>query len=204
MRKANRLKIFYVLLTSAFLCLGWADTWDGIKTATPTITSVRAEFVQQKHMHILSRPLVSTGLLYFKAPGSLRWEYLSPLQSILLMHDGRTRRYSKQNGEFTEDSGAHLQSMQFVLQDIALWLDGRFDENPAFKASLEPGRKIVLRPKEKSIAAMIQRIELILSEQPGIITAVVIYESENSYTRFEFKNVILDQPLQDSIFRKIS
>ena len=94
--------------------------------------------------------------------------------------------------------------MQVVLQVIAQWLNGRFEENPAFSASLEPDRKIVLRPKEKSLATMIQRIELILSDRPGIIAAVMIYEGENSYTRFEFKNAILNQPLQDSIFRKIS
>jgi outer membrane lipoprotein-sorting protein len=192
------------LLITAFLCLGWADTWEGIKSAASTITSVRAEFVQEKHMEILARPLVSKGVFYFQAPNSLRWEYRSPVQSILLMHDGRTKRYIKRNGVITEDAGAHLQSMQVVLQDIAQWLNGRFEENPAFSASLEPGRKIVLRPKEKSLATMIQRIELILSDRPGIITAVMIYEGEKSYTRFEFKNAILNQPLQDSIFRKIS
>jgi len=192
------------LLITAFLCLAWADTWEGIKSAASTITSVRAEFVQEKHMEILARPLVSKGVFYFQAPNSLRWEYRSPVQSILLMHDGRTKRYIKRDGAITEDAGAHLQSMQVVLQDIAQWLNGRFEENPAFSASLEPDRKIVLRPKEKSLAAMIQRIELILSNRPGIITAVMIYEGEKSYTRFEFKNAILNQPLQDSIFRKIS
>ncbi len=155
-------------------------------------------------MKILHKQLVSMGIFYFQAPNSLRWEYRSPVQSILLMHDGRTKRYILKNGAITEDAGAHLQSMQVVLQDISRWLSGRFEENPAFSASLEPGRKIVLRPKEKGLASMIQRIELILSDRPGIIKAVMIYEGENSYTRFEFKNAILNQPLQDSIFRKIS
>ena len=191
-------------LLTAFMCLGWADTWEGIQSAASTITSVRAEFVQEKHMEILARPLVSKGIFYFQAPNSLRWEYQSPVQSILLMHDGRTKRYLLKNGAITEDAGAHLQSMQVVLQDIAQWMNGRFEENPAFSASLEPGRKIVLRPKEKSLANIIQRIELILSDRPGIIEAVMIYEGENSYTRFEFKNAVLNQPLQDSIFRKIS
>ena len=193
-----------LFLITAFMCLAWADTWEGIQSAASTITSVRADFVQEKHMEILARPVVSKGVFYFQAPDSLRWEYRSPVQSILLMHAGRTKRYLKKNGAITEDTGVHLQSMQVVLQDIAQWLNGRFEENPAFSASLEPDRKIVLRPKEKSLAAIIQRIELILSDRPGIIAAVMIYEGEKSYTRFEFQNTILNQPLQDSIFRKIS
>ena len=193
-----------IFLITAFLSLGWADTWEGIQSAASTITSVKAEFVQEKHMKILAKPLVSRGFFYFQAPNSLRWEYRSPVQSVLLMHDGKTKRYLKRNGAIIEDAGAHLQSMQLVLQDIAQWLNGRFEENPAFSASLEPDRKIVLRPKDKSIAIIIQRIELILADRPGIIETVMIYEGENSYTRFEFKNAQLNQPLQDSIFRKIS
>ncbi|MFC1856839.1 outer membrane lipoprotein carrier protein LolA [Thermodesulfobacteriota bacterium] len=193
-----------IVVITAFLCIGWADTWDGIKEAAKKVSSVSAEFVQEKHLEILVRPFVSKGVFYFQAPNSLRWEYRSPIESILLMHDGKTRRYIKRNGEIAEDAGVHLQSMQVVLRDITRWLNGRFDENPAFSASIESDRKIVLRPKEKSLATMIQRIELILSDRPGIIEAVMIYEGENSYTRFEFRNVILNQVLQDSIFRKIS
>jgi outer membrane lipoprotein carrier protein len=204
-KKQNRhVTVSVSILLTAFMCLGWADSWEGIRSAASTITSVKAEFVQEKHMEILAGPLVSKGVFYFKAPNSLRWEYRSPIQSILLMHAGRTKRYLKKNGTITEDTGAHLQSMQIILQDIAQWLNGRFKENPAFSASLEPDRKIVLRPKEKGLASMIQRIELILSDRPGIISAVIIYEGEKSYTRFEFKNAVLNQPLQDSIFRKIS
>ena len=203
-QKSQFVIIRTLFLLTAFMCLGWADTWEGIQSAASTITSVRAEFVQEKHMEILAKPVVSKGVFYFQAPNSLRWEYRSPVQSILLMHDGRTKRYILKNGAITEDAGAHLQSMQVVLQDIAQWLNGRFKENPAFSVSLEPHRKIVLRPKEKGLANIIQRIELILSDRPGIIAAVMIYEGEKSYTRFEFKNAILNQPLQDSIFRKIS
>jgi len=153
-------------------------------------------------MKILSRPLVSGGSFHFKAPSSLRWEYRYPVQSVLLAHDGTTRRYIRRNGTIIEDSGAHLQSLHVVLEEITRWLKGRFDENPSFTVRQEPGPKIVLSPKEKSLALMIQRIELIFSEHPGIMKSVVIYEGEDSFTRLDFKNVILNQPLADSLFNK--
>ena len=200
----SRLLLSSLFLLMVFMCIAWADTWEGIKGAAASITSVKAEFVQQKHMAILVQPLVSKGVFYFRTPSSLRWEYTTPVQSILLMHDGRVKRYIKRNGAIFEDASAHLQSMQVIIQDIARWLNGRFDENPAFSARLDPDRKIVLRPKEKSLAAFIQRIELLLSDQPGVIEAVTIYEGESSYTRLDFKNVVLNQTLLDSIFREIS
>ena len=38
------------LLVAAGLCLGWADTWDGIKAAAGKVTAISAEFTQEKHM----------------------------------------------------------------------------------------------------------------------------------------------------------
>ena len=201
--KLSRTLTLAGMVTTACLCIGWADTWNDIKNSAGNVTSVRADFYQEKHMKILSRPLVSKGVFYFQSPNSLRWEYRFPVQNILLMHEGKTKRYTRKNGTITEDAGVRLSSMQVLLHEITRWLSGRFDENPSFSTSLEPGRKIVLSPKEKSLAKMIQRIELTLSNRPGIIQSVSIYEGKDSFTRFEFKNVTINQPLEDSLFRKM-
>ena len=117
------------------------------------------------------------------------------------MHKGKTKRYFQGEEGMIEDSGAHLQSMQVVLQEIARFLSGRFDENPLFAAGLEPGRKIVLIPKEESFLKIIQRIELFLSDQPGLIKSVIIYESKDSYTKLVFTNAAVNRKLSDSLFR---
>jgi outer membrane lipoprotein-sorting protein len=164
---------------------------------------VQAEFVQKKHMEILSRPLVSKGKLYFQAPKSLRWEYTSPVHSILLMHGGTVTRYIKNDGAVTKDSSARLQSMQIVLQEIIMWMKGNFDANPGFTPQLKPGRIIVLIPKEKSMEEIIQRIELKLSKEPGVIQSIMIYESKKSYTVIDFGRVIMNARLPDSFFRDL-
>ncbi len=190
-----------ITLITTLLCIGWADDWEGIKAASGKLTSVRADFVQEKHMKILSRPLVSRGVFFYQGPGSLRWEYQTPVQSILLMHDGETKRYVQGAEGITEDSGAHLQFMQIVLQEIARFLGGRFDENPSFDAGLELGRKIVLTPKEASFSKLIRRIEVVLSDRPGLIESVTIYESEDSFTTLMFKNADLNRKIPNSLFR---
>lgn len=197
-------RLLFGLCLAAFVCLGWADTWDSIRNEAAAVSTIRARFVQTKHMKILARPLTSDGVLLFKAPGSLRWEYRRPIQSILLAHDGATRRFIRKDGAVVEDAAAGLPSMQVVLQEITRWLNGRFAENPAFKAELTPGRRIELTPKDPSMARLIQRIELTLAPQPGVIQSVTIYEGEDSYTRLDFQDVILNQPIEDQLFQKAS
>ncbi|MBV5318216.1 MAG: hypothetical protein JZU50_10460, partial [Desulfobulbaceae bacterium] len=95
-------------------------------------------------MKILVRPLLSRGVFAFQAPQSLRWEYLSPLHSLLLMHDGRMQKMIERDGRFEPDNGAGVDSMQVILQDIGSWLDGRFTDNPMFKVTRPDDRTIVL------------------------------------------------------------
>ena len=192
-----------IFLIAAFMCIGWADSWEELETAAGTVTSIKAGFTQEKHMKILVRPLVSEGRLLFQGPDSLRWEYNSPVQSVLLLHNGQTKRFVKKNGSFVEDASANLQSMQVVVQEITQWLSGRFDENPAFTAKLAPGRVIVLAPKDESFARLIQRIEIHLSDRPAIIESVMIFESEDTFTKLDFKDVIINQKLDDVLFRKV-
>ncbi|MGW8185906.1 MAG: outer membrane lipoprotein carrier protein LolA [Desulfobacterales bacterium] len=192
------------VLTAAWLLTGWGSSYEELKSAAESVTSLRADFVQEKHMKILARPLVSSGVFYFQAPASLRWEYRAPVRNILLMHDNRTERYVETGSGLTKETGAGLQAMQIVLEQISQWLGGRFDENPMFTTKLEPGPKIVLTPKEKSFSRMIHHIDLVLSERPGIIDQVVIYENEDSFTKLVFKNAVLNQPIEAALFRKVS
>ncbi len=192
-----------ILLLTAFVCIGWADSMEALKATSESPTSVSADFMQEKHMKILSRPLVSKGKFYYQSPGSVRWEYLSPIRSVLLMHDGEIRRYIQKNDDMIEDKGAHLQSMGIVLQEISRYLDGRFDENPSFSARMEPGRKVVLTPKEASLASLISRIELDLSGRKGLIDSVTIFESEASYTKLVFSNALLNEKIPDTLFRNL-
>lgn len=195
------LKALFIL--TALACLGWADSWQGLKENAAAVTAVKADFVQEKHMQILARPLVSQGVFLFKAPNSLRWEYTAPVKSVLLMHNSRIQRFVYKDGLFVEDAAAGLQSLQVVVQQITQWLNGRFDENPAFSATLEPGPTIVMTPREKALARLIQRIEVVLSQQPGMLESVTIFESEDSYTRLVFQNVTLNPRLNDTAFSNI-
>jgi outer membrane lipoprotein-sorting protein len=192
-----------VFILAAMACLGWADTWQGLKDTAATVTAVKAEFVQEKHMQILARPLVSNGAFLYKAPDSLRWEYFAPIKSVLVMHHGQIRRFVHKDGHLVEDASAGLQSIQVVVQQITQWLNGRFDENPAFSATLEPGPKIVMAPKDNALARLIQRIEIVLAEQPGVLESVTIFESEDSFTRLIFQNVTLNPRLDDTAFSMI-
>lgn len=202
-RTRRRMLPALAALLAACLSLGWGDTWEEIREGAGRIESIQADFIQEKHMKILTEPLTSRGVFYFRMPNDLRWEYTDPIQSVLLMHNGDTRRYILGKDGWVQDDAAQLQAMGVVLQEITNWLNGRFDENPDFNAALEPERKIVLTPKKASLAGIISRIVLHLSETPGLMDAVTIHEGEDSFTRLVFQNPRLNPPMEDAVFQKV-
>ena len=192
------------VVAAAFLSVGWGASWEEIRSAAAPIKAVSAGFVQEKHLKLLARPLVSSGVFCFKAPGFLRWEYRAPLRNVLLMTPEGTERWVGTETGFVREAGPNLQAMQVVLEHISQWLEGRFDENPMFAASLAPGPTITLLPKDKAIARMIERIELLFSDRPGVISAVVIHEGEGAFTRLVFTDVVLNPAIDDALFRQAS
>ena len=201
-KRCKLVKILTCMLF-AILFIGWSGDWERLRKESRDVETIGADFVQEKHLRILSRPLISKGIFYFQSPRSLRWEYRSPIKSILLMHDGKIARYVGGEGGFKEKSGPGLKAMQVVLQEITRWLKGHFDDNPNFTATLERGGKIVLTPKQGPFSAMIKRIEIRLSDRGGVIETVKIYEGEDSFTLIKFENVRINGPLNASLFQEI-
>lgn len=202
MKKINNFDILMMLAIAfaGLMFLGWSKDWDQLRKDAGQINTISADFIQEKHLQILSKPLISRGLFYYEAPGSLRWEYRSPIRSILLMHEGRVNRYIWREKGFRKDSGLSLQAMQIVLEEITTWLGGHFAENPDFIASIEPDRRILLTPRKKAFSSIIRNIELIFSDRPGEIKSVTIYEGEKSFTRIIFKNVKVNGVLKEKVF----
>lgn len=189
-----------VIVGLLLISLAPAQGMDEAQDSSIRLRSVQADFIQEKHLKILVRPIVSQGRFVFQAPGSLRWEYREPFRSILFMLDGRVRKFTERNGQLVEDKGLQLDAMQVVLKEISGWLDGRFTENAAFAATIKDDRTITLIPKEKSMRTFISSIELVLADQAGVLHSVTIFEGPDSYTRLIFSDAVLNQPIPEALF----
>jgi outer membrane lipoprotein-sorting protein len=164
------------------------------------LRSVQADFIQEKHLKILARPIVSTGSFTFQAPQSLRWEYRTPIRSILLMHGGKVRKFVERDGVLAEDKGMRLDAMQVVLAEISNWLDGRFTDNAMFTVSFPKKQTILLTPKEQGFAALISSIELKLGDQAGLLDKVIIFEGPGAFTSLTFSNRIINKEIPAAVF----
>lgn len=191
------LSAIVTLFLTAVVASSWADE------QLIELHSVQADFIQEKHLKILVRPLVSKGTLTFQAPRSLRWEYLSPVPSILLMHGDKIRKFVQRDGQMVEDKGLRLDSMQVVLGQISNWLDGQFSDNDIFNVSFIDERTVQLSPKNQGLAGIISQIELKLASERGSLDEVTIFEGPDSYTKMSFDNRTMNAEVPLSVFTEV-
>jgi outer membrane lipoprotein-sorting protein len=194
-----------VLVTTGLLsgAPALSQDWTSLKDASRNIQSVKADFLQKRTLQILTKPLLSEGKLFFYTPDSLRWEYFSPLRSVMLQKGNNIQVYNFSEGKWKPEMTQAVEARRVVLAEISRWFQGRFDESKAFKHVYSPGppARIILVPGE-GINRFIQRIEIVLSVRPGVIDRVEIDEPGGSRTSIEFRNVVINSSTSSEVFEK--
>jgi outer membrane lipoprotein-sorting protein len=201
----KRFLFLSVLVTTGLLSVVTAlsQDWASLKEASRNIRSVKAEFLQKRYLRILIKPLLSEGKVFFYIPDSLRWEYLSPLRSVMLQKGNTIQIYNFSEGEWKPEMTQAIESRRMVLAEISRWFQGRFDESKAFQHVYSPGppARVIMVPMG-GINRFIQRIEIVLSARPGVIERVEIEEPGGSRTSIEFRNVEINSSFPSEVFEK--
>ncbi|MBN1365175.1 MAG: outer membrane lipoprotein carrier protein LolA [Syntrophaceae bacterium] len=204
----RNLYVFVCTLTGIFyifspLIHAAENNFEKLRRESAKIKTLQADFVQKKFMKILSQPLISEGRLYYAAPDSFRWEYFKPLKSVVINHENSSKRYVYSEGKMVEDKTGGVQAMKIVLNDVANWLSGSFDQNPSFKAIIREGASIIiiLTPAENTMRDMIEKIEITLSKKTATVRSVKIIEDANSSTQINFRNIQINKAINSSVFQ---
>jgi outer membrane lipoprotein-sorting protein len=201
----KRFLFLTVLITVGLFFAEIAPAQDltSLKEAFRNIRSVKAEFLQKRYLQILTKPLLAEGKLFFFTPDSLRWEYLSPLRSVMLQKGNNIQVYNFSEGKWKPEMTQAVEARRMVLAEISRWFQGRFDESKAFKHLYSPGppERVILVSGE-GINRFINRIEIVLSVRPGVIDRVEIEEPGGSRISIEFKNVEINSSFSSEVFEK--
>ncbi len=203
----------WLLAIAGFLAAGaesaappaWHQDWNGVRQAAATVKTIETSFVQTRTLKILRKPLVSRGVMAYRRPNDLRWEYQSPLETLLVVRGGSVRRLIKHGGAWVPDASAKLEAMKIVLGEIGLWLDGNFTASKTFRPELRPADKgqpahVDLLPVDPSLGKVISRIAILFGERPGTVDAIDIFEEGEGVTHIAFENPRYGQAIPDERF----
>ena len=167
---------------------------------------LQADFSQKTRIEGFERPVTSSGKVYIKKPGRLRWDYLDPANEEIYVNHDDVKVYVPEHkqvlvGKLTQmaASNAPLELLQGAAK-----LDESFDIEPTTGKARGIGgiRLITLIPKAKDSesARSLQRIVVEVFPKTYFIRTVTLHEINGNVATFEFSGLKPNLGLGNEVF----
>ncbi len=170
------------------------------KQAAQSKTIVNS-FIQHKHIAFLTNDIKSSGTLYFKAPNTIKWSYTAPYEYSVIFKDKKL--YINDAGK---KSNIQLSSNKIFkrLNDLIVQsVNGHMLDDAAFKTSFYKHTTnyiVKLLPQDPVVQQLFKQVILTISGQDYQVIQVQLIEPSEDYTRIEFTNQSINQPIPDAVF----
>ena len=176
---------------------------DRVVGSQRAVRTLQANFVQLKRSELLLEAVESSGVFLFRAPDLVRWNYLRPDSMIVLFADDTVTTYHPQQSyaERLKVSGrqrrfvrviAGTQPLDDLTQNFAVTLADPGGETPY---------RLTLRPVTSMLKKRLRSVEIEVERTLFLPVVVEYTEVDGDSTRYEFKNLVINAPIDDSKFR---
>ena len=189
-------------------------SWDRLQTILATlennlgrISTLKTKLVQEKNIALFSEPVLSNGILLFKSPDNIRFEFFTPFQSLLLVDDHKVSKFEMFNGEWKQMDSGNKEMMGIILDHIAAWVKGRFNRDNLYSVSGRDGKDdkdgctIILEPRAKEFKKFIRAFELGVNSAMDRLDHIIIRESGDDYTKIRFFDDRINSSIEDIYFK---
>ena len=206
-------KFFVVALSVAALAMPAvaaktpkADSLDEVirkvQLAQAKTNTLQADFRQEKSLALMAKPEVSTGRFIYSKPNNVLWTYDAPKRVTMLIADGmlttyypdlkkaeriEVKRYQDRIFKYMGASGA--------IDELGAWFNFTFTNT-----SDKPYYALDLDPKSKTIAKRVRHIRIYIDKTSYLTTQFEYTEGDGDKTRYEFTNVKVNAPVEQSRF----
>jgi outer membrane lipoprotein carrier protein len=174
--------------------------------ASAEVTTLAGEFTQQNRVKLFKQELRSRGRFYFRRPRQIRWEYLAPDPSTLVL-DGqratlRTPGAAPQVFDLERDA-----TMRAIFDQLLIWLGpgstaeltNDYELSTAGSAA-EP--VLVLVPRAQSpVARAFRKVELKLDGRTWLLRSILLVEKNGDEKAITFTRLERNARLPEDAFK---
>lgn len=173
-----------------------------IQQASDSVKSFQSLFTQEKNLALFSEPVMFSGRLALIRPEKLRWEFLSPIPSVLILNGDQGIRCTDQGPEETFQLSVDP-IMKTVADQLWLWLGGNYQQlSKDYLLSRQGESTLLIEPKDQQMKEYVESIAIFFDKdslQPAMVTIV---ESGGDLTRIRFTDGMVNQAISEQFFTR--
>ncbi|HEU4685779.1 MAG TPA: outer membrane lipoprotein carrier protein LolA [Nitrospira sp.] len=167
---------------------------------------LQADFSQKTLIEGFERPMTSTGKVYIKKPGRLRWTYLDPANEDIFVNRDDVKVYVPEHKQVLIGKLTQMAASRAPLELLqgAARLEESFEIGPTPGKGRGVGglRLLTLFPKGRGDEQnrSVQRIVVEVFPKTYFIRTVSLYEPSGNVSHFEFSSLQPNVGLGDEVF----
>lgn len=167
------------------------------------LRSLQCDFVQSKRMKILSKEMQSKGILYFKKPDKIRWQYTSPYDYTFIMNGDKVQIKSAKTIKNIDIQGNKIfrQISTIILNTIT---GGGIKNSSDFNVELYKSGDIYfakMLPKKKEVKQVYSSIEVYFNSALTMVETIKMVEKSGEYTVVKLVTPKINAAINESVFK---
>jgi outer membrane lipoprotein-sorting protein len=183
-----------------------ADSLDDVirkvQLAQAKTNTLQADFRQEKTLALMAKPEIATGRFIYAKPNNVLWTYNAPKRVTMLIANGMLTTYYPDLNKAERIEVKRYQDRIFkymgasgAIDELGAWF------NFTFTNTSDKGYYVLdLDPKSKTIAKRVRHIRIYIDKSSYLTTQFEYTEGDGDKTRYEFANVKVNAPVEQSRF----
>jgi outer membrane lipoprotein carrier protein len=167
---------------------------------------LQADFSQKTKIEGFERPVTSSGKVYIKKPGRLRWDYLDPATEQIYVNQEDVKVYVPEHKQVLVGKLTQMAASKAPLELLqgAAKLDASFEIEPTRGKDRGVGGMplitLIPKTKEQESTQNLQKIVVEVFPKTYFIRTVSLHEVSGNVAVFEFSNLQPNLGLGNEIF----
>ena len=175
---------------------------DQIDKASSAMKTMQCDFTQTKRMKLLSKEMQSKGVMYFKRPDKLRWQYTSPYDYTFIMNGDKVQIKSMKSTKNidVQQNKMFRQITNIILSSIT---GGTLRTSADFTVELWQQDKtyfVKLYPKKKELKQLYQYLEIWFDRELTKVSTVKMMEKTGDMTIVNLLNTKYGVTINEKLF----
>ena len=175
---------------------------DQIDKASSAMKTMQCDFTQTKRMKLLSKEMQSKGVMYFKRPDKLRWQYTSPYDYTFIMNGDKVQIKSLKSTKNidVQQNKMFRQITNIILSSIT---GGTLRTSADFNVELWQQDKtyfVKLYPKKKELKQLYQYLEIWFDRELTKVSTVKMMEKTGDMTIVNLLNTKYGVTINEKLF----
>lgn len=201
------MKKILLLLAAVFVTAGLCAQSDvqikaRVNKVARDMRTMQCDFVQTKSLRMLNDKMVSTGRMYYKQGGLLRWEYTRPYSYVFIVNGNQVAvRNAKRNDVIDVNKSKMFKEIARIMMNSVV---GKcINDSRDFKTSISTTSAewiATLVPQKREMRSMFQKIVLHFNRSRSMVSQVDMFEKNGDRTIIVLKNVEVNKNISSGIF----